>query len=450
MKKTEKFSQTLTFKAIIVTVLTLFLLIPRGMILNLIEERQERSSETISRINAKWSNAQTICGPVLSIPYLTVEKDEKKETQIVHRHKLNITPEELNIQAQLFPEERYYGIYKTTLYKSNIHITGKFDKINLPSVNASTILWKEAYISIGFSDLRGITNEVDFRLNGEKYSVEAGEKDPLTGNKIVVGINEPDLLQSEKELSFNCDLNLNGSGEINFIPLGKNSKVKVVGAWKSPGFIGNFTPEEKKISNNEFQAQWNVLYFNRNIPKFWVDENTGSFNNSSFGVNLVNTVDHYQQNMRSAKYALMFIVLTFIVFFFVEALTKKKIHPLQYTLVGIALILFYSLLLSLSEQINFAVAYLIASFATIGLIIAYAYSIFKNKMQTGILTVILCLLYMFLFVILQLEDIALLIGSIGLFIILGIIMFASGKINWYKQEEIMESDKTPDPVETLT
>jgi inner membrane protein len=149
----------------------------------------------------------------------------------------------------------------------------------------------------------------------------------------------------------------------------------------------------------------------------------------------VETVDHYQQNMRSAKYAIMFIALTFVVFFFVEILTKKKIHPIQYLLVGIALILFYSLLLSISEQLNFAVAYLIASIATIGLITLYTHSIFKNEAQTGILTFVLCLLYIFLYVILQLEDVALLIGSIGLFIILAIIMYFSRKINWYKQEE---------------
>jgi inner membrane protein len=138
--------------------------------------------------------------------------------------------------------------------------------------------------------------------------------------------------------------------------------------------------------------------------------------------------------MRSAKYSIMFVVLTFVVFFFVEVLSKKRIHPIQYLLVGIALILFYSLLLSLSEQISFFIAYMIAAIATIALIVSYSYSIFKSKPETVILTLILCLLYSFLYVILQLEDIALLIGSIGLFIILGIIMFLSQKIKWYKQE----------------
>ena len=164
----------------------------------------------------------------------------------------------------------------------------------------------------------------------------------------------------------------------------------------------------------------------------WTDGQTYSFEDSSFGVNLVDPVNHYQQNMRSAKYAIMFIALTFVVFFFVEILTGKRIHPIQYLLVGLALILFYSLLLSISEQINFGIAYLIASIATIGLITAYTYSIFRNRIQTGALTGMLCLLYIFLYVVLQLEDVALLIGSIGLFVILGTIMYFSRKINWYK------------------
>ena len=224
-----------------------------------------------------------------------------------------------------------------------------------------------------------------------------------------------------------------------FRSLGKNTSVQVKGEWRAPGFIGNFSPEYT-LDENGFDAKWNILHFNRNIPDTWSDDNIKNLEQTSFGVNLVDTVDHYQQNMRSAKYALMFIALTFVVFFFVEVLTKKRIHPIQYLLVGIALILFYSLLLSISEQLNFAIAYLIASFATITMITVYVHSIFKNKTQTGILATILGILYLFLYVILQLEDVALLIGSIGLFIILGIIMYFSRKINFYKQEENFKKD----------
>ncbi len=431
----EKFSQSITFKAIIIGSLTLLMLIPGMMIQNLIQERKVRSTETIEKINAKWSNAQTINGPVLTVPYTTTSTDANNKS-ILERHFFNLAPEELNIKAKLFPEVRHYGIYKTILYKSELQISGNFNKIDNQSFEGGVIHWNEAFLTIGVSDLRGITNNIDFVLEGCHYTAEAGGKteNGIVGKGLVVTPDNAALFQAGKSLHFSCNLSLNGSSDMNFIPLGKITKVQMSGAWKSPGFIGSFSPEYK-LNEKDFTATWNVLHFNRDIPESWIDKDIESFQDSSFGVNLVDPVDHYQQNMRSAKYAFMFIALTFVVFFFVEILTRKKIHPIQYLLVGIALILFYSLLLSISEQLNFGFAYLIASAATIGLITIYAQSIFKNALQTSILATILSVLYVFLYVVLQLEDIALLIGSIGLFLILGIIMYFSRKINWYKHDE---------------
>ena len=434
IKKAGKINQSITFKALVIGFLTIILLIPGIMIQDLIRERQDRSVETIEKINAKWSNAQTICGPVLTIPYTTTHVDVNNKT-VFQQHTISITPENLNIDTQLFPEERYYGIYKTILYKSEIDLSGNFDKINYQKTDNSTIHWDQAYLTIGVSDLRGITENISFTLDNKQYPVEAaGNYDRLMGKILVVSLNNADSLLTGQPLNFNCKIKLNGSSNINFIPIGKTSKVHVAGTWKSPGFIGNFSPEHT-ITENGFDANWSVLRFNRSIPETWIDNQVETFEDASFGVNLIDPVNHYQQNMRSAKYAFMFIALTFVVFFFVEILTKKRIHPIQYLLVGIALILFYSLLLSISEQINFGIAYLIASIATIGLITVYTHSIFKNKVQTGALAAMLCTLYIFLYVVLQLEDVALLIGSVGLFLILGVIMFFSRKINWYKQEE---------------
>lgn len=441
IKKAGKINQSITFKALVIGFLTIILLIPGIMIQDLIRERQDRSVETIEKINAKWSNAQTICGPVLTIPYTTTHMDANNKT-VLQEHTISITPENLNIDTQLFPEERYYGIYKTILYKSEIDLSGNFDKINYQKTDNSTIHWEQAYLTIGVSDLRGITENISFTLDNKQYPVEAaGNYDRLMGKILVVSLNNADTLLTGQPLNFNCKIKLNGSSNINFIPIGKTSKVHVAGTWKSPGFIGNFSPEHT-ITENGFDANWSVLRFNRSIPETWIDNQVDTFEDASFGVNLIDPVNHYQQNMRSAKYAIMFIALTFVVFFFVEILTKKRIHPIQYLLVGIALILFYSLLLSISEQINFGIAYLIASIATIGLITAYTHSIFKNKMQPGALAAMLCTLYIFLYVVLQLEDVALLIGSVGLFIILGVIMFFSRKINWYKEEETEEDNVT--------
>ncbi len=441
MKKVENFTQSITLKAVIIGILILLLLIPGAMIQSLIRERQYRSIETIEKINAKWSHAQTLCGPVLSIPYTDVYKDVNNKIYY-EQHILQVTPENLNINAELFPEERHYGIYKTILYKSTINIAGLFENIDFQKITYTEIHWDKAYLTMGFSDLRGITNNLNIEFNNKNYIAEAGGNHTTLGKELVVYINDLGEIQPDSKLPFTCNLNLNGSSSINFIPIGKTTKVNISGDWDSPSFIGNFSPEHNP-SDNGFDATWSILRFNRSIPDIWIDNKVDSFNDSTFGVSLINTVDHYQQNMRSAKYALMFIALTFVVFFFVEVLTRKRIHPIQYLLVGIALILFYSLLLSISEQLNFGIAYLVASIATISLITIYAYSIFKNKIQTGVLAFTLCALYIFLYVVLQLEDIALLIGSIGLFFILAITMYFSKKVTWYKQDEVVTPPELP-------
>ena len=443
--KSKKFTQSLTFRGLTISIMVLFLLIPQNMILNLIDERKDRSLETVEKINEKWSNPQIVCGPVLSIPYLikTIEtehietkdnKKEKREKVVYKNNTLHITPDQLNINTQLFPEEKYYGIYKTILYKSDLNINGAFRKLSDEDTTKYNFQWDKAYLTLGLSDLKGVSNQVEFNFGNQTLVVEAGGAYYSGEKQLIMAVPNLKNMYDNETLSFQCKMNLNGSGSISFIPIGKNTQVEVKGAWKTPSFIGKFSPDSEV--GDSFSAKWNILHFNRNIPETWINEYSyESFYDSYFGVNLINAVDHYQQNTRSAKYALMFIALTFVVFFFVEVLTKKRIHPLQYLLVGIALILFYSLLLSISEQINFSIAYLTASIATIGLITAYTHSIFKNKAQTVMLAALLCGLYIFLFVILQLEDIALLIGSIGLFVILGIIMFVSRKINFYKQDD---------------
>jgi inner membrane protein len=432
-KMQRNLSMSLTFKAFIVMGITLLLLIPNMMIQNLIHEREQRSKETIEKLNEKWSSSQTLCGPILNIPFTStvMSADNKPVTM---QHELHLTPEQLDIKAQLFPEERHYGIYKAILYRSEVIISGRFlpvGTVTLPE--NSRFHFEKAYISLGVSDLHGLTSLFNFNLNDKVYAIEANSYAKLTGKTLVADLKGNLSEEITEDLRFNCRLNLNGSGSMNFVPVGNMTRVEVSGQWNSPGFIGNFSPESE-IGDKDFKATWNILSFNRSIPSSWIDENFNSAKDTSFGVNLVNTVDHYHQTMRSAKYSLMFIALTFLVFFFVEILSKSRIHPIQYSLVGIALILFYSLLLSVSEHLGFAISYLIASIAVVVMVTAYSYSIFKSKIQTSILSVLLVILYIFLYILLQLEDVALLIGSIGLFVILGIVMYFSRKIKWYEEE----------------
>jgi len=434
VKPKEKFTQSLTFKGMIIVVLTLLMLIPGAMIRSLIRERQDRSTEAIDKINAKWSRPQSIVGPILSIPYTTPGKDDNNKPT-VERHVLNIVPAKLAVDATLFPEERHVGIYKTILYKSQQTISGHFDRFVPDNTPARTFDLAGASIRIGVSDLRGVADDITFTLNGKQLTTQpAGESDNFLGNVLVVNLRDSGLPATADSLAFSFSLNLKGSSNINYMPVARTTSVRVQGKWADPGFIGNFSPEYD-LTDGSFDARWKVLSFNRNIPDSWTDDNIDNSSDASFGVNLVSPVDHYQQNMRSAKYMFMFIALTFVAIFFVEVLTRRRVHPLQYLLVGIALTLFYSLLLSFSEQVGFAWAYLIAAAATVALITAYMGSAFKGRTPTIVLSLILTLLYVYLYVLLQLEDSALLVGSIGLFVILALIMYFSRKVNWYRQSD---------------
>jgi inner membrane protein len=455
----RKFTQSLTFKGITIGILILILLIPGAMIQNLIKERQDRSRETIQKINDKWSRSQTLCAPLLLIPYTTTKLD-KDNKPYYEEHTFYVTPKELKINAMLTPEERHYGIYKAILYKSDIHFEGKFSELANLKIDNSEFHFEKAQIAIGITDLRGVTQNPDFTIDNKPLETTVGvvkmfsvseeiviDNDTkygsrgsysygrnISGKTLIVNLKDISLTDS---LHFDCTMQLNGSSAISFIPIGQHTAVTVNGQWQSPSFIGSFSPEST-IDKEQFNAIWNILSFNREIPETWSDNNITDLGDNSFGVNLIETVDHYQQNMRSAKYALMFIALTFIVFFFVEIFTKKPIQFFQYVLVGIALILFYSLLLSLSEQIGFGWAYLTASAATILMTTIYFYSLIKQKLATFILAGIMIILYAFLYIILQVEDFALLFGSIFLFVILGVIMFVSNKIKLGKQTLIDE------------
>lgn len=425
-KALEKITKSVTLKGILIAIMSLLLLIPGAMLQELIRERQHTRDSAVKTIDAKWSYEQTVSGPVLVIPYSQIEEIDGK--RVIVENTFNITPETLNINAELFPEERHYGIYKTILYRSNLLLEGKFAPLNTVPLPEGSIHWERAHLNMGLSDLRGISDEIEFLVGEEPVMMRSsGRSNSLMSEILKTNSVSVDL---DRELNFICRLELKGSEGINFLPMGRNTKVHVAGLWADPGFVGNYTPEYT-IADGGFEADWNILHYNRTIPDTWVNEIERYGYAVSFGVSLVDTVDIYQQNMRSVKYSFMFIVLTFVVFFFVEIISRKRIHPVQYLLVGIALIIFYALLLSLSESIGFALAYLISGVATIALITIYASGIFKNGKQTVALALILILLYAFLYVILQLEQAALLAGSIGLFIILGAVMFFSKRVNWY-------------------
>ncbi|MGK7368691.1 MAG: cell envelope integrity protein CreD [Candidatus Halalkalibacterium sp. M3_1C_030] len=431
--------ESLGTRLVIIAFLTLVMLIPSFIVQDLIRERENRRDAVTAEISDKWGGEQSITGPLLSIPYKHYyNNDNKVEATIRYAHFL---PENLSIDGSILTEERYRGIYEVIVYNGKIKISGNFSPLNLEEFNipVQDFLIEDAFVSVGISDMTGIKNFVNISWNGKEYPANPGieTSDVLeSGISISPGI----LVEADKEYRFNFELDLNGSSGILFAPVGKETIVKLSSVWPNPSFRGAYLPENREVSSSGFSSNWKVLHLNRNFPQQWLGANR-EVSASSFGVDFLLPVDEYRQTMRTAKYAIMFISLTFLTFFMFELLGNKIIHPVQYLLVGFGLLIFYTLLLSLSEYLLFNVAYLIASAAIISLITIYSYSIIADKLKSIVIFGVLVFLYSYLFILLQLQDYALLLGSIGLFMILSIVMFLTRNINWF---EILSSQKLND------
>lgn len=425
----------LLFKTALIVIIALLLLIPSSMIEELIYERENTQLGAVIEVSSKWGTQQTLTGPILTIPYLrfinqySIKDSSEKIVQI--KEHIHILPDVLNIKGTIHPEKRYRGIYEVVVYNSSISFSGTFNKLDFKSYDIpfDNIMFDKAFVSIGINDLHGIEKQIDLSWNEETISFNPGT---VTNDIFHSGINAEINIHLKEETSYNFSfvLDLKGSQLLHFIPVGKVTDLQLESGWRNPSFNGAFLPDSRVINENGFKAHWNILHLNRNFPQTWT-ENKYSLQSSAFGVDLLLPVDNYQKSTRTIKYAILFIALTFMVFFFVEILNKIFIHPIQYILVGFALIVFFSLLLALSEHLKFNYAFILSAFSTLLLITGYVKAILKSNNLTFLISGILLILYSFIFVIIQLQDYALLIGSIGLFIILGIVMYFSRKIDWY-------------------
>ncbi len=423
------------FKIGAIIIIGLLLLIPTSMIKGLIRERENTQQRAIYEVSSKWGEEQTLTGPFITVPYNRYIKQYSKKDSVDKIIKvkdyIHFLPSNLMVSGEINPERRYRGIYEIVVYNSVLNISGTFDKLNFADFDIpfQDIQFDKATLSLGISDLRGIEKQVTLKWNNDMFSFNPGT---VTNNVIESGINTSIIVNNSDSSSyqFSLKLDLKGSQKLYFVPVGEITDVKITSEWNNPSFNGAFLPDTRTVNESGFDANWNILHLNRNYPQKW----TGSINNinvSAFGIDLLLPVDSYQKSMRSIKYALLFICFTFIVFFFVEVLRKVFIHPVQYILVGIALVVFYTLLLSISEHLSYNFAFIISAISTLLLIIGYVKAILKSNQLTLLIGGILTILYTFIFVIIQLQDYALLIGSSGIFIMLGLVMYFSRKIDWY-------------------
>lgn len=425
-------------------------MIPTGLIKSLIHEREYIQNEAISEVSSKWAQNQSLLGPIVSIPYDKTVKEYSEKTKTEKLVKvedfIHLLPSNLRIQAKVNPEKRYRGIYEVVVYTAKVQISGEMPLAEIKSLDIApeNIHFDKAEFVIGLSDLRGLEKQVQLKWNNQRINFDPG----VTSSQVIKsGIKAAVLLSNADSLndSFQLELDLKGSQSLYFTPVGKTSDVDLNSSWTNPSFNGAFLPDARNISETGFSSHWNVLHLNRNYPQIWTG-NHFELDSSTFGVDLILPVDSYQKAYRSIHYAILFILFTFMVFFFIEVLNSVFIHPVQYLLVGIALIVFYTLLLSISEHLSYNTAFLISASATMLLIGGYVRAILKSTQLILLLTGILSILYIFIFVIIQLQDYALLIGSLGIFVILCIVMYFSRKIDWYNlQLGKPNSEKTGEP-----
>lgn len=421
-------------KLLLIVGMCVAFLIPQALIRNLVSERQSTESNAESEVFEKWAGPQTVTGPVIKV-YYSEEKNNKKET-----YAKIVLPEQLDVKGDVKTKHLKRGIYDFTVYETALDLTGQF---KLPKdfekmQEGHEWCFEKAKIIVGLPNLRGLSDNVALNFGGIAYDMVA-ETGNLKGLSCEVDLSR--VLEGEA-VDFSLVLPFKGAGDLMFAPVGQTTTVSLTSDCATPSFTGYYLPDERQVTDTGFQAEWKVLAINRDYPQLLdasfigsYQYGTSDFNNSTFGVQLKVPVEQYQQTERAVKYAFLIILLTFAAVFFVEMQKATPIHPVQYLLIGIALIVFYTLLLSFSEHINFGLSYLIACVMTIAMIVVFMASITKDKKTALGIGLLLAVLYTFVYVLLQLESYALLVGSVGLFIILGIAMFATQKIDWYKKKD---------------
>lgn len=436
-----KKSNAILWKVLMMAGLILGLLIPLFMISGIISERQGNKQQVEEEIAQTWASEQVILGPVLAIPYKNTYNvtDEAGKKQVRStRNIAYLLPEQYQVKTHINPEPRYRGIYQAIVYTSKLTAQGNFSLKTLEELHIAkeSILWKEAFVVVGIPSMKGVNKKPGLTLLGKSSELLPGMNGASLSSS---GLYSPlSLSGNETSLPFKLALSLKGSQTLSVIPIGKQNTITMDSGWQSPSFIGSTLPTSRQIGEQGFTATWDVPYFARSYGQALLDASDLqlSMNTSAVGVQLLTPVDSYRQSERAVKYGVLFLVLTFATYFLFEVISRYRLHPFQYLLVGCAISLFYLLLIAISEVTQFGLAYGIASVGTISVITLYSKAILGKirRHAQWIITALLAILYIYLYVLLQLEDMSLLFGAIGLFIVLAVIMYVTRNIDWYSEQ----------------
>ena len=440
------FFQSTTAKMLMVGFLTLVLLIPLFFVQDLIRERSQRKTEMVDEVTNLWGKDILFYGPILRIPYTSYEAynvtNPKTGVTTIERKAVSnyayFFPNELKNTSNIKKNESLKrGIFNHVVFTADMNFNGNFTSPNFTKLGIAeeNIQWSKASIIVKTTNLKSIKSELKIQLNNDKFSFEPQNNDKSENEYSVLATNNFDYktLVNKDKIDFNFGITYNGSNSVKFIPVGKVTTVSVDSDWESPSFEGSFAASDttKTINNKGFHADWKILDINRTFTQQYVNA-LPDLDDYQFGVKLIQTVDEYQQNERASKYGFLVIGLTFLIFFLIQSVSKINIHIFQYSMIGLALIMFYTLLISITEHSTFSFAYTVAGTSVVAIITLYSISILKNGKFPMFIGISLSVLYTFIYVIIQMEDYALLVGSVGLFLILGAVMYFSRKIDWSK------------------
>ncbi|MDR2479828.1 MAG: cell envelope integrity protein CreD [Treponema sp.] len=445
----KKFTQGYTFKILMLILLVLLLLIPLSMIKGLIYERNRTATEAEDGIMEAWGSQLAEAGPVILVPGVKTselrtktERDGEKIEIVKTPFTLFITPRQLNIKANFKTEIRRRGIFSVPLFSGALTLSGDFDpSAAIASLRPGEALsLNEAELVIALSNQKGIRKIDNARWDGGGLFFQPGSR------SMAIARNSYDRLNSgmfaalpgfeNKGTSFDITIAIQGGQYVRFLPVGQDTHVEIAADWASPSFQGSFLPNESNISESGFDAVWDISYLSRDIPLFWKNDTEIDFSTSLFGVNFFRTIDTYSLNTRAVKYAILFLIVPFLTLFLLEVFTRKRIHPVPYLLSGIANVIFYLLLLSLSEQMRFYLAYLTAASAVTVLMTLYSRTMLPSWNKSWYMGLVVVLSYVLLYAVLNAESYALLIGSIGAFVVVALVMFLTRKLDWYGNDDI--------------
>ena len=410
----------------------LLLLVPLFMVSNLISERESYRNDVEHSLRQSTSGPQKLVGPLIAIPvtevFYKLEDEKKVEYKKSYLH--FILPESLLVEGNQHVESRSIGIYDGQIWNTDLKIKAQFSTEKMAQLKGETMTLGQPFLVIGVGDARGIGTVKVAKINGETLSVEPGTG--VYGTLAGIHIPLSDKALEPKTLALDMSFNLAGTGSFAVVPVGRNSEMTLSSNWPHPGFMGYYLPVKHQISESGFQANWQSSWIANNMQSWFAEGESPEWSSiPAFSVTVATPADQYQLTDRAIKYAILLIALTFMAFFVFETLTGLRLHPMQYLLVGLSLVLFYLVLLALSEHVGFTPAWIIASLVGAMMNGVYLQAVLKSWRRSGVFILALLGLDVVMWFLLRSEDSALLLGAAVLAMALFAVMYLTRHLDWY-------------------